>query len=277
MSIHFVLYCRNMDGRERNKSCKAIILSVKQSGENNRSVCILSQERGLFDAILYGGPKNHLRSFVQPFNSGNLYIYEDKVKKSIKISDFDVTNAHPSFRTSIYKMWAANLAAEIIIKTKYAGEAEKAFILLKAFTDGLEASNEEESRLGMLRFLWRYTILLGLQIDCHTCISCGESLLKKSLNQESLSLFIKSQNGFSCSECMNQFLQTDEIISGGKFIMDNQSLTYLEAIRTLSPGKVRLLKISASSAFRMKIFLFHVIEEACGCRLKTLETGLGIL
>ena len=73
---------------ERNKSTKATVLSIKKSGENNRSVLFISPDEGLFYATLFGGPKSKLKSLIQNFYSGTLWLYEDEVKKTRKITDF---------------------------------------------------------------------------------------------------------------------------------------------------------------------------------------------
>ena len=255
---------------ERNKSTEAIILSVHIQGENNRTVCALSPETGIFYCTLYGGPKSVLRSLVQPFNSGTIWLYENTARHSTKITDFDVKSCHLSFRTSLYKMWAANLASELIVKTKCAGENEKAFILFKALTDGMEATDENGARLGMLRFLWRYMGLSGLQPNVTQCVSCGENLIAPGKTDSGMALYNSSLHGFLCTDCMNAR-------ENKNLIVDKDALTYLAAINTLTPGKVRSLVLSSESAWRLKQFLYELTEEACGCRLNTLESGAGIL
>ena len=52
----------------RSSSTFATILALKQSGENNRSVTLLTPQDGIVYATLYGGPKSKFRSLVSPFN-----------------------------------------------------------------------------------------------------------------------------------------------------------------------------------------------------------------
>src|SRR5574344_511702 len=162
---------------DRNSITTAIILTVQEQGENNRTACAFSADLGVFYATLYGGAKSKMRALVQPFNSGTLWLYIDEVRHSKKITDFDVTNCHPTLRTSLYKMWAANLAAELVLKTKCAGDDKESFRLLSAYIDGIDACDENNARLGTIRFLWRYLGLLGVQPDVHECIQCGKLLL----------------------------------------------------------------------------------------------------
>lgn len=247
---------------------KAVILNVKDSGENNRTVTLLSPQTGLFYATLFGGPKSRLRSLVQNFNTGNIWIYDDEVKKKCKITDFEGTSFHLSFSTDIYKIMAASLAAELVIKTKCAGENEKAFVLLTAFLDGLEATSGDEARLGTLRFLWRYLTLMGLERNVSECADCGAGLFTQTED----CAYIEKYGAFVCPECKGY--HTGENIS---CVMDRHGLVYLGAINSLPPGQVRRISLPADSAYKMKQFVYHVIGELLDIRLNTLEAAKGIL
>lgn len=257
---------------ERNKKMRAIILSARKTGECNRLVTVLSAQSGIFSALLYGGPKSRLRSLVQPFYTGTLYIYCDAAHRSVKITDFDAECCHLSLRTSLFKSWAASFACELTVKTKCAGDSERAFALLCAFLDGTDAVSETEARLGMLRFLWRYLALLGIQPDARFCASCGTSLLSHEKN----AVFDESQNGFICCDCRS-FSQEKARAASWQFTMDIDALTYIAAVSELPPGQVRKLLVPEVSSCRIKQLLFYLIEKSCGTRLETLESGSGIL
>ena len=260
---------------ERNSTTNALILTVQEQGENNRSVCAFSPDFGIFYAVLYGGAKSKMRALVQPFNSGKLWLYADEVRHSKKITDFDVTNYHPTLRTSLYKMWGANLAAELVLKTKGAGDDKESFRLLSAYIDGIDATDENNARLGTIRFLWRYLGLLGVQPEVHTCVQCGKLILSEdSRLSKSEAMYFYTLNGFVCGDCISSF---DESGRKNGFAVDQDALTYLAAINELPPGQVRALTIGASSAYEMKRLVFMLIENAAGCKLKSLESGLGIL
>lgn len=257
---------------DRNKQTPAIIFSLREQGEQNRIVTALSPEMGIFNCMLYGGPKSRLRSMVQPFNTGIMYIYTDNIKHSVKITDFDAKKIHLSLRENLFKSWAASLAAEIVLKTKCAGDPQNAYILLSALLDGIDAVNENEARLGMLRFLWRYLGILGVQPEVRECSSCGTSLLSKELFPS----YMEKNNGFICSDCIpysEEKLQNEASF----FKTDIHAITYLAAINELPPAKVRELILPAESAFRLKRLLYNLIEKAVGSKLETLESGIGIL
>ncbi len=249
---------------ERNKNTQVVILSVTEQGEQNRSIRMLSADMGLFYATLYGGAKNKLRSMVQAFTSGTVWFYADEVKKTKKIKDFDIQDEHPTLRTNLYKLWAANLASEILLKTKCAGEEKQSYVLFKAFIDGIDKSDEKEARLGTVRFLWRYLGLLGVRPAVDACSLCGIPL------GTAPAVYSPISSGLLCRDC---FIEENLL----HFSLSTESLAYLKAIEQLPPGKVRAMTISAAAVFELKSLTFYLIEEAVGSKLKTIETGMGIL
>lgn len=254
---------------ERNKCIQAIIISITQQGENNKSVCILSPDIGLFYAILYGGSKSRLRSLIQPFNIGKLWIYTDETKKSIKITDFEVSDYHLNIHTNLYKIWSVNLACEILLKTHCAGDENRSFYLLKAFIKGIDSSEENEAKLGTIRFLWRYTAMLGVQPEILKCSYCKCRTLSKEVH------YMPFSSSVVCSDCIKEIpLTPDKNMS---FKLSKNAIIYLASINELSPGKVRALKIDSESVNELKQFTFYIIEQAIGSKLKTIETGMGIL
>lgn len=240
---------------------QATVISIKPSGENNYSVTFLTQKEGILYATLYGGPKSKLKSLVSPWNSGTAY-FSITNNHSYKISDFDVKTYHLSFRESLLKFWQASLAAEIIIKTKCGGSPEKCWALVNGFLDGLDfCSEDEQCTAGLLRFLWRYLNLLGLQLDTEFCCNCGEKLT-------SYGFYNSSENGFSCQVC-NQ--------NKTSLLLDQKGLIYLNAISKLSPKEVRNTPLSSDSVSLLKQLLYYLIENATGSQLTCLKNAAGIL
>ncbi|MBQ0051528.1 MAG: DNA repair protein RecO C-terminal domain-containing protein [Treponema sp.] len=264
----------------RNISFPALILNIQPSGENNRNVMIFSAEEGISYATLYGGPKSKLRSLVSPMNSGIIYLYRDESKNQTKITDFDVKNYHLSFRENLFKTWAANLASEILIRTKCAGSSEASWKIVRGFLDGMEISSEAESRLGLVRFLWRYLDLLGVKPDTKFCCQCGESLHAGKFTNHALSYrypFQTSENGFVCPDCGAAQVHSESNSNPFSAGIGKAALTYLEATSSLSPKEVRAITIDLTCLQEMKTLVYFLIEQACGSKLKTLETGIGIL
>ena len=259
---------------QRSRADKAVILNIKPHGENNYSVVLLTPQEGILYASLYGGPKSRLKSLVAQWNSGNIWLYENSEKKQIKITDFEVSNFHESFSQNLYKMYAASLAAEILIKTRCAGSNEQAFKLFSGFIDGMELCDEEACRLGLMRFLWRYLQLLGIQPDASCCGSCGENFLSIKFAPSNISYYNCSGNNFICEECSGS--STPETTSG--FIpVKVMAVKYLSAVANLSPSEVRQIKIDREAYEQIRNLVFFLIETGIDQKLNTIETGTGIL
>lgn len=250
---------------ERNSVVSALILSSRPMGEDNRCVSIFSPELGVFDAIQYGGRKSRLRSVVQSFHSGKMWLYTDASKTFPKITDFDVTSYRPSIRESLEKNWAASLCCELILKTHCAGDFQKGWYITSGFLDGLDFSDESECRTALLRFLWRFLSLLGLQANTSECIRCGSPLT-------TIGFYISTEGSFVCPNCFNNSIEQTQKI----FSLSGEALRYLEAVSERTPKESRTLPISAKATKELEDTLFYLIEKAAEARLKTIEAGRGI-
>lgn len=277
----------------RNFSCQALILNVQISGENSSTVTYFSPDEkfaGISYATLYGGPKSKLRSLVSPMNEGVIYLYRDESKNQTKITDFDVKKYHLSFRENLFKTWAADLSAEILIKTKCAGSPEETWKIENGLLDGMELSDEAESRRGLVRFLWRYLEILGIRPNTKFCVQCGESFQKdlqtkladfpdRKFAPNDLSsryYFDADENGFVCPDCARTQNQAD-LNASHTFSLGKDSIFYLEAVSSLEPKEVRKIKAGETSLNEIKSLEYFLIEQACGAKLKTLNSGIGIL
>lgn len=245
----------------KSLSTLATVISIKPSGKNNSSVTFLAQNEGIIYATMYGGPKSKMKSLVSPWNTGTAY-FSVTSTGNYKISDFDVKNYRLSFRENLLKFWAASLAAEIAIKTRCAGSPAKCWALANGFLDGLELCTEnEQCTAGLIRFLWRYLALLGVQPDASVCCCCGKKI-------ENGASFNVAENGFYCKNC-TQNKNPLEIPQNG--------IEYLSGISSLSPKEARKIPFYRESVSSVKQLIFYLIENACGSELVSLKTGAGIL
>ena len=255
----------------RSSSTDAIILSLRPLGENNSSVTLLTPEAGIVYAVLYGGPKSRLRSLVAQWNSGKVWLYENPEKNQIKISDFEVTNYHSSFSQNLFKSYAASLAAELAIKTRCGGSASQCHRLVGGFFDGMELCDEEQSRLGLIRFLWRYLELLGVQPSSHACCSCGKVFLDTRFAPEAISYYNSMENSFICPDC------SASLPEGNLVQIQNEAVKYLSALSVLAPAEARKLSLDEETYGQIRQLVFFLIENNIDQKLNSIETGMGIL
>ena len=258
----------------RSTSTSAIVLSLRPLGENNSSVTMLTSDNGIVYAVLYGGPKSRLRSLVAQWNSGKVWLYENPEKNQIKISDFEVVNYHPSFSQNLFKSYAASLAAEIAIKTRCAGSASQCHRLVSGFLDGMELCDEEQSRLGLLRFLWRYLELLGIQPNSHACCNCGKTFLDTRFAPNAVSYYNGMENSFICPDCVESGGSSQ---SGNMINVHFSAVQYLSALTVLSPSEARKLSIDQEVYGQIRQLVFFLIENSIDQKLNSIETGMGIL
>lgn len=264
----------------RNVQKEALILTVKPQGESNRLVTFITKEDGICTSLLYGGPKSKLRSLVSPWNYGQIYLYNDDSKNSSKITDFDVKKYHLTFHESLYKTLAANVATELTINTKCAGSSDECFVLLNGFLDGLDLLGEEHAKTGLIRFLWRYLALLGIQPPFFSCVKCQKAFFSGNLSQNIIeyksggAFYSQSENGFICEDCFRTIFDSSEKQFLSK--ISSKAVVYLEATTLLEPSVSRNMILTQNEIEELKDFVFALIIQGAG-KLKSLQSGIGIL
>ncbi len=252
------------EGMNRNLRKSATILACKTVGEQNRLVTMLTAEDGVCTALLYGGPKSKLRSLVSPYHTGTVWLYTDTVRKSTKITDFDVVNFRPALRENLYKSWAAALCSELLIKTCATGG--EVFTIVNGFLDGLNISSEQAARAGTVRFLWRYQQELGVQCDTQFCTLCGAEFGQFAGNMPGLYSAVNA--GFLCPHCA-----ADGLSSSDKgFSVSVEGINYLNGVTNLAPKLARTLPLSESSFHQLEELCFFLTNQAADGHLKSFES-----
>jgi DNA repair protein RecO (recombination protein O) len=232
--------------------------------QDHLSVTMLTQNDGVRYATLFGGRKSKFRALVTPWHTGTIWLYEQNPQRSLKITDFDVQKYRHTFRESLYKTQAASLVSELVIKTKGAGDTKKCWVLVNGFLDGLDLVSDDEASPALLRFLWRYLDILGIQPALELCALCGEPLVNERQNAV---LFNSAENGFVCPSCAAGMRQTAE----NDLSLTQEALLYLNAVSTRNARESRRIALSDQAKDSLKRVLFFLISAAAGERLKTLE------
>ena len=240
----------------RSWSGNALVLSLVPFGEGHREALLLTEEKGLVRAAVFGGAKSKLRSLVSPWQTGTVWIYSDPVKKSSKITDFDVVSFRQGLREDLVRSWCASVCSEII--TRSHGLAD--WRLVNAFLDGISVSDETGCRYALLRFLWRILIAAGIAPDVAYCCRCGE---------EAVLYYAPHEEACLCGQCARY----DERL----FPLSGEAVTFLASIEFLSPSQARALRPGAEAYAELRQFLFFLVSRMVDGTLKTLETGEGII
>lgn len=265
----------------RHSIYSAVIFSVKPLGENNASVRLFAKDGGILYATLYGGRKSRLRSLASPWNAGTAYLSHGRDGASFKLSDFDVRKYHLSFREDLLKNYAAALAAELVIKTGAGGGSKQCWPLLNGFIDGMElCQSPEECRAALIRFLWRFLNLLGLQPDIRSCPWCGRQFWTGNSENSRVqyqsvcktAVYNPADNNFVCLECLPPALRNTASAA-----LSLESMRYLAAVSALPAAESRRITLSAEADAELRQFLYRFLEGACGLHFNSLKTGAGIL
>ena len=244
----------------RTWSSPALVLRLSGFGEANREAAVLTEERGLIRAAVFGGPKSRLRAAVSPYHSGRMWFYTDPVKKTTKVTDFDVQKWREGLRESLVKTWCASLCAEVVLRSQ--GIAD--WRLVNGFLDGVNLSSEEACEPALARFLWRIIFGAGLRVDIENCARCG-----KAAGGGDTLWYIPAEDGCACGECASQSERAFELSAEARF--------YLIAAERADMKASRALPLSVAALSALRDFLFFLTEKMIGGKLKTVASSAGLI
>ncbi len=163
----------------RSISTDAIVIRRERLGEFHKRLTLLTSDLGLITAAAYGAFKmqSRLRLGSEPFTCSRVQLYHDPVKRTYKVTEMEITATFDGLQSSLSRMAAASLWAEIAQKSYGAGDlAGHLYPLLLASLAFLNAAEPSEETYVSAQFLWRFLGLAGYQPDTTVCDRCGTRL-----------------------------------------------------------------------------------------------------
>ncbi|GAB1484777.1 DNA repair protein RecO C-terminal domain-containing protein [Treponema sp.] len=241
---------------------EALVLSVRASGEANREASFLTAEEGIIRATVFGGPKSKLRAHVASFHEGTLYLYRDPVRDSRKVVDFDVRSWRPLLRESLERTWAASALSETILASHGGGGSwVQALSLANDTLDALEVSDDAGSQRSLLRFLWKWTELLGARPDDEGCCHCA-----CRLSDDEVVWYSRYEGAFFCDSCV-QRRGVQGLNEEGLLPLGSGARKWFKAVENVDARSA--LRISLDSGAQAKRLVTEILGEALGRRLTT--------
>ncbi len=247
---------------DRSWSTEAVVISLSTFGEGHREALLLTPDANLVHAAVFGGAKSKLKALVAPWHLGTAWLYSDPVKKTCKLTDFDVTRYRSGLRENLVRSWCASVCTEIVSRAHGTTDWK----LVNAFLDGINVSAEDECRRGLLRFIWRLLVSAGINPDLSGCIRCGST---GANGRDAVLYYSPHEEGCICSACIKPGEQV--------FILEEDARRWLFTVEHGSPAQARYVVPDERIYGQLRALLFFLLSRMMGGPVKTLETGDGIL
>ena len=246
---------------KRNLKQEGIVIRNYRIQDYHKGIVIFSPDSGIFHAVAYGGykGKSKLGPSVQPLCKGKFDIYNDPVRKSNKILEYEPYAVYENIKKDLKKYFTALTWLEITIKSHGGGESTSDFYqLLSSSLDTLELIPEILLDRLTVQFLLRAAILLGGNLNPSECGLCG-----KEIGFGEQLYYDKAASCFTCSSCFS--FDSGQIAAGIKKYLEYSLKNSLEI--SLNAGiENNLLKY-------FKSLLYSIIQEYLEGNLLTLQTG----
>lgn len=183
---------------------RAIVLRVRNLGETDRVMTLLSSERGKFDATARGArrPKAKLAAVAQPFVLGRFLLAKGR---SIDLAtQAEIENAHPHITEDLLKTAWATYCCELATFLPERLPENELFDLLEATLGALDkAESVQTDTLGRW-FETRYLSLLGYAPQIGHCVSCQKKIAVAADNMTQRLIFSPHLGGTLCGDCASR-------------------------------------------------------------------------
>lgn len=249
----------------RSKTYRALVLQVRQSGEQNREAVFLTQEEGILRATLFGGPKSKLRAYVAPFHQGQLWVYADPVRNTKKITDFDVQFWRPALRESYARLMAGSTLLEIVLASQGGGGSwEEAFTLTTETIETLNTISEPDIPSLVTYFFWNWLKLLGLLPELDRCQLCA-----CTVRPDEVVWYSSSKQQALCGACLSG---EEHTMQQGLFPLNGGGRRWIRRVLELRASQIERYRLDEPSLRQVQRLGTELLQHALGEPIRYWET-----
>jgi DNA repair protein RecO (recombination protein O) len=186
---------------------RAIVLRVRNIGEKDRVMTLLTEERGKMDATARGsrGPKGKLMAVAQPFVLARFLFAHGR---NLDIAtQAEIENSHPHISSDLLKSAWATYCCELGTVLPEALPENELFLLLRdalsAFDQAPSARVEDIGRW----FEARYLSLMGYAPQIGRCVACDKKIVVPSDDITRKLIYSPGLGGTLCGDCATRDAQ----------------------------------------------------------------------
>lgn len=236
--------------------CEGVILRVKDFGEADRILTILSDTDGKFDAVARGArrPRSRLVGVTQQFSRVNALLFRGRNLDTL--STVELLSSYSSITSDVMKMAYASYVAELVdLMTGERQRNEMLYALVISTFEALDAGPADPDMV-LKAFEIKFMSVSGFRPELARCVSCG-----KPENQASW--FGPEAGGLLCDGCRSS---------------DRGSVRFSAATRELAKrlliwdyDMIAVLKPSRSSFEELNNAFRAYVDQRVGRKLHSLD------
>ncbi len=242
----------------RSQTADVLVLNISDFGEGHRNIDFLVKDspQQILRATFFGAAKTKKHTRPSKFQTGRVWLYFNPIKDTYKVTDFEAKVLRSEISENLLRIWCASFLSELSLKMH--GNID--WVLANAFLDGINRSSEDECKTALLRFIWRILLFAGVAPDFENCSVCGSDITASQL------YYAVNLKEPVCLDCVKP--------SDANFKLSSEAVLYLLSVRDKPPVVSRNMQLSHQAFCQLKAFLFFMIQEKTGQKLKTLESGI---
>jgi DNA repair protein RecO (recombination protein O) len=231
---------------------EAIILAVRNWGEADKMVTLLSRDHGKIIAIAYGcrRPKNRLAGAIQVFSQVELALMSGHGIETIK--QCELKQSFRKIREDLQAMAYAAFANELVVE--FCPDRQPEPYVYDLLVQVLTTITCRNPRLVALAAAWQLLALVGYQAQYDHCVICGQPLSQDAF-------FDSEKGGGVCKACKQQDLPE----------MSERARRFLDQLLYLDWEQPPSFTVSGAVLLQSEKILTGYITCLLGKPLKSLE------
>ncbi len=213
-------------------STRAFVLGSAELKEQDKTVHLLTLDRGILKAIAPGALKNRNRfgALLELFTEGEFQYYWKEDKEFITLSKGDLVKSYFTVVSEPRNIFYFYMAAEVLLRfVPYEHKDPRIFRLVKAFLEG--RGNGAEMHLLLLYFLVWILRIEGMMFKPDRCSNCHGRGLRRAWMRTDF-------RGILCGQC-----RSDESV-----LLSAGDLDFIDWTEKHAPGEVNTWKDKLDAA-----------------------------
>ena len=238
---------------------KGFVLEARNYAEADKIIQLYTLSLGRIKAIAKGvrKPKSKLSSAIDLFTESSLSLHKRPSADLYLLTQAKVMDSHSDLKKDLKTITALQVLADLVSQSLHESEPHpEVYSLLQETLAGLGITGSEPEAL-LASFILKFLDLLGNPLELSACVECGTALQKQKAT------LIPHRGGALCGDCCPT--------GPARLKASPVELEILKKLRSLSMGKIHVLKMKRDFLRRIFLMALEYLERTIEKKLRSVD------
>lgn len=236
--------------------CEGVVLRVRDFGEADRILTILSDTDGKLDAVARGArrPRSRLVGVTQQFSRGRMLLFRGRNLDTL--NTVELISSYPGLSSDVTRMAYASYVAELVdLMTGERQRNELLYALVVSTFEALDAGPADPDMV-LRAFEIKFMSVSGFRPELSRCVSCGAS-------EDEASSFGPEAGGLLCNRCRS--------VDAGNVRFSGATRELAKRLLMWDYNTIAVLKPSRDSSVELETAFRAYVDQRVGRKLHSLD------